>query len=85
MHRATSRLRLPPRDDAVVSLLRDNLIYFVNELNARERLCIPAAMGKGIFKLTHDCKSHGGVHRNYKRIIEYYYISALPSMLIKPD
>ncbi len=85
MYRATSRLRLLLRDDIVILLLRDNLIYFVNKLNARERLYIPPAIGKGIFKLTYDYKSYGGVYRTYKRIIKYYYISILLLMLIKLD
>ena len=62
-------------------VLRDGLIYYVDELNARERLCVPKLMEQKIFELAHDGYSHGGFHRTYERIVEAYYMRHLTRRL----
>lgn len=63
--------------------LRDELIYYINELNERERLCISKAMRKKIFQLTHDEQSHEEFHRTYDRLIASMYIRKLSRRLQK--
>lgn len=50
-------------------ILRENLIYYRDNLSDRERLCIPKKLEQKIFELAHDEHSHGGFHRTYERIV----------------
>ena len=58
-------------------LLGDNLIYYQDNLNDRERLCIPKKLEQKVFELAHDNHSHGGFQRTYERIVEAYYMRHL--------
>ena len=62
-------------------LLRDEIIYYQDEFNERERLCIPKKAEQKIFELAHDNHSHAGFHRSYERIVETYYMRHLTRRL----
>lgn len=61
--------------------LRDELIYYTNFDDGRERLCIPNSLEKEIFELAHDRQHHGGFHRTYDRIVSSMYIRHLAKNL----
>ena len=61
--------------------LRDNLIYYKDEYDDRERLCIPKSMEREVFDLAHDKRSHGGFHRTYEQIVGSYYMRHLTRRL----
>lgn len=58
-------------------VLRNDLIYYVDDLNDRERLCILKALRKKIFHLAHDEQSHSEFHRIYDQLIVFVYIRKL--------
>lgn len=62
-------------------LLRNDLIYYLDDFNDRERLCIPKQLEQKIFELAHDKHSHGGFQRTYERIVEAYYMRHLTRRL----
>lgn len=66
---------------AIQFLLRDDLIYYQDDLNDRERLCIPKKMEQKVFELAHDNHSHGGFQRTYERIVEAFYMRHLTRRL----
>jgi len=41
---------------------RNNLLYYINSNDERERLCISIAMKKKIFQMTHDSHHHVSFH-----------------------
>ena len=55
--------------------LKDDLLY--HKTDNKLRLCIPKALKKDIFKLTHDDNQHAEVTRFYARIVESLYILKL--------
>ena len=57
--------------------LRDNLIYYINFNDNREKLCISKALKTHIFHLTHDMQHHENYHRSYDRIINSIYMRHL--------
>ena len=61
--------------------LRDELIYYRDALDNRERLCIPKSLEQNIFDQSHDMKSHAGFHRTYERIVQNYYMRHLTRRL----
>ena len=60
---------------------RNELLYYINFDDGRERLCIPAIMKQQIFHLTHDQQHHGEYHRIYERIVSSVYIRHLTKHL----
>jgi hypothetical protein len=60
---------------------RDGLIYHVDSLDGRLRLCIPKDIQHEIFALAHDEQSHCGYHRAYERIRATYFIHRLARRL----
>lgn len=62
-------------------VLRDGLIYYQDDHNDRERLCIPKTLEQKVFEMAHDKHSHGGFQRTYERIVEAYYMRHLTRRL----
>ena len=60
---------------------RNGLIYYIDEVDGRERLCIPSQFEKGIFELAHARQHHGGFHRTYDRITASLFIHHLTRRL----
>ena len=61
--------------------LREDLIYYRDNLDGRERLCVPKSMEQEIFDQAHDKRSHGGFSRTYERIVQNYYMRHLTRRL----
>ena len=61
--------------------LRDGLIYFKDEQDSRDRLCIPSPMYHEIFSMAHDRHHHAGFHRAYARIQASFYVRNLAKEL----
>ena len=61
--------------------LREDLIFYRDSLDDRERLCIPKSMEQKIFDQAHDKRSHGGFRRTYERIVQNYYMRHLTRRL----
>ena len=61
--------------------LRNDLIYYTNFDDGRERLYVPEALEHNIFKLAHNEQHHGGFHRTYDRIAASIYIRYLAKHL----
>ena len=60
---------------------RDGLIYHVDSLDGRLRLCIPKDIEHEIFALAHDEQNHCGYHRAYERIRATYFVRRLARRL----
>jgi hypothetical protein len=60
---------------------RDDLLYFRDTANGREKLCVPARLEKEVFRLAHDLQHHVGFHRAYERIAPNIYIRQLAKRL----
>ncbi len=60
---------------------RNRLIYYTDDIDGRERLCIPSALEKEIFELAHDKQHHSGFHRTYDRITASLFIRHLTKRL----
>ena len=60
---------------------RNELLYYINSNDERERLCISIAMKKKIFQMTHDNHHHVNFHRSYDRISRSSYIKHLSRRL----
>ncbi len=60
---------------------RNGLIYYTDDIDGRERLCIPSALEKEIFELAHDKQHHSGFHRTYDRITASLFIRHLTKRL----
>ena len=63
--------------------LRNELIYYINFDDGRERLCVPESLESEVFKLAHDEQHHGGFHRTYERITKSMYLRHLSKRLRK--
>ena len=61
--------------------LKDDLIYYTNHDDGRERLCIPNSLEQEVFRLAHDSQQHGGYHRTFDRIARSVYIRHLSKHL----
>ena len=61
--------------------LRDDLIYYINFNDDRERLCISKALETHIFHLAHDMQHHEDYHRSYDRIVNLIYMRHLQKHL----
>lgn len=51
---------------------QNELLYFIKA--GKERLCVPSALGKEVFQLTHDEHHHSGFHHSYERISAAIYM-----------
>jgi hypothetical protein len=60
---------------------RNGLIYHLDSLDGRLRLCIPRNIHHEIFALAHDEQNHCGYHRAYERIRATYFIHRLARRL----
>ena len=65
----------------ILFVLRDKLIYYQDEYNDRERLCVPKTLEQKVFENAHDKHSHGGFQRTYERISEGHYMRHLTRRL----
>jgi hypothetical protein len=63
--------------------LRRDLIYFRDDLDGRERLCIPKNMFGDIFKMAHDDHYYSGFERTYARVSASFVIRSLLRYLRK--
>lgn len=60
---------------------RQDLIYHIDPLDSRLRLCIPKALEGDVFAMAHDQHAHAGFHRSYERIRSCYYIRKMTKHL----
>ena len=59
----------------------NDLIYYADEEDGRDRLCIPNSLEKQIFEMAHDNHHHSGFHRTYVRVTASTYIRRLSKHL----
>ena len=52
---------------------RDDLIYYINDLNEQKRFCIFKSLVDEIFALTHDKLSYIDFYKIYDRIVIFFY------------
>ena len=57
--------------------LRDELIYYTNFNDDREKLCIFNALKREIFELTYDRQHYKEFHKTYNRIVNFIYMRHL--------
>lgn len=62
-------------------VLRDDLVYHVDNVSGRIRLCIPKSMQGELFAQAHDNHFHAGFHRAYERLRGAYYVRKLARRL----
>ena len=62
-------------------MLNNELIYYIDLVDARRRLCIPKTLEKDIFSMAHDEHAHAGFHRAYDTIIANVYMRNLSRRL----
>jgi hypothetical protein len=60
---------------------RNDLIYHLNKITSRTRLCILKSLIKEIFHMTHDEQAHAEFHRAHIIIFEILYIRRLAHYL----
>ncbi len=60
---------------------RNDLIYHLNRVTFKARLCISKSLIRNIFKMTHDDLAHVGFHRAHIIIFETLYIRLLAHYL----
>jgi hypothetical protein len=56
---------------------RNDLVYHLNRVTFKARLCISKSLMQNIFKITHDDLAHADFHRTYIMIFEILYIRRL--------
>ncbi len=72
------------RDEQLVDIKfkhRNELLYYINSNDEREKLCILIAMKKKIFQMTHDNHHHVNFHQSYDHISRFLYIKHLSKRL----
>ena len=69
------------KKEIVSFVLNDELIYYIDPVNARRRLYIPKTLEKDIFSITYNEYIHAGFHRAYDIIIASVYIRNLSRRL----
>ncbi len=62
-------------------MLNDELIYYIDPINARRRLYISKTLKKDIFSMVHNEYIHAGFYRAYDIIIASVYIRNLSRRL----
>jgi hypothetical protein len=58
-----------------------DLVYYLDPVDMRRRLCVPKALEKEIFEMAHDEHHHAGFHRAYSRITAGLYLRNLSRRL----
>ena len=58
-------------------IFREDLIYYQNKYNNRERLCILKNLKRKFFELIYDKHNYEKFHRIYERIVKLYYFKHL--------
>ena len=58
-------------------VLNDELIYYIDPVDARRRLCIPKTLEKDIFFIAYNEYAHAGFYRAYDTIIVSVYMRNL--------
>src|SRR5947207_4513025 len=61
--------------------MNEDLVYYLNPVDTRRRLCIPKTLEKEIFEMTHDEHHHTGFHQVYSSIVTGLYIQNLSQCL----
>jgi hypothetical protein len=61
--------------------LDGDLVYYLDPVDTRRRLCIPKALEKEVFEMAHDQHYHAGFHRAYSSIVAGLYIRNLSRRL----
>ena len=61
--------------------LRNELIYYTNFDDDREKLCILNALKREIFELIHDRQHYEGFYKTYNRIVDFVYMRHLSKHL----
>lgn len=62
-------------------LEKDGLIYHLDPINRRERLCIPKAIAGEVFHMAHDGHFHARFNRTYERLRSAMFIQHLSKLL----
>ena len=62
-------------------LMDEELIYYIDPVDSRHRLCIPKSLEKEIFQMAHDEHHHAGFHRAYNTIVAGLFIQNLSKQL----
>ena len=62
-------------------ILKDELLFFVDPLDGRERLCIPQTLEGDLFEQFYDRQDHQGGHRAHQAIAACYYVKNLARRL----
>ncbi len=62
-------------------VLNDELIYYIDLVDVRRRLCIPKTLEKDIFSITYNEYAYAGFHRAYDIIIANVYMRNLSRRL----
>ena len=55
----------------------NGLIYYIDNINGHEHLCISICFKKKIFKLTHDQQHHSEFYRIYNYILTFLFLCCL--------
>ena len=58
-----------------------DLVYYLDPVDARRRLCVPKSLEKDVFMMAHDEHHHAGFHRAYNSIVASLYIRNLSRRL----
>jgi transposase InsO family protein len=74
--RGTNAAKLP-------FIMKDQLIYHLDQTDGTERLCIPDALTGDIFRIAHDELGHPGYHRTHERIAGHIHIHQMAKKLKK--
>jgi hypothetical protein len=62
-------------------ILENGLIYYIDPVDARHRLCVPKTLEKDIFAMAHDERAHAGFHRAYDTIVASLFMRHLSKRL----
>ena len=69
----------PPK--GIQFLRRNGLLFNIDDIKNRERLCIPQALNKDVFEMAHNINCHTGFHRAYSKINKGLFIPRLARKL----
>ena len=83
LDKETQRKELKDREFAKILRFRlhEGLLYFVDPVDERHRLCIPESMEQEVFQMAHDQQLHGGLNRIYPRITSNFMVKNLKRRL----
>ncbi len=72
-----TNINLANNHDDIEFERREDLIYHLNRITLKARLCIFKSLIQNIFRMTHDDLAHADFHRAYATIFETLYIRRL--------